>query len=426
MFLRRLDFKNVRCLKDLSLDFSNSTGGIRKWTFILGENGTGKSTIIRGAGLVTCGSDSLAEVLGDPRYWITEGQERCQISAVIETKTNEQRELRIEFGKNDSLSEIISRNVETLAPIDDALKHTSRNYFVAGYGASRRLSSHDERRAKTSGYRHIRAQSIATLFDSDATLNPLESWAMDMDYRRGEEGITTVRKVLSNFLPGMRFDSIDRDSGRLLFKTVDGIVPLQYLSDGYQNVAAWVGDLLFRISEAFDDYKSPLKARGLLIIDEVDLHLHPIWQRSLHTFLTKKLPNLQLLVTTHSAITAQQANENELNYLVRERKRINLRTFKDDPSKLLVSQLLMSDIFGLETDEALPVEKKKNRYRQLRDKSPIGTKEKDELERLKDELLSLPQAGVSNLTLHKEQIELMKKIQTELRGGEDDPIITSS
>jgi hypothetical protein len=207
---------------------------------------------------------------------------------------------------------------------------------------------------------------------------------------------------------------------------VDGIVPLQYLSDGYQNVAAWVGDLLFRISEAFDDYKSPLKARGLLIIDEVDLHLHPIWQRSLHTFLTKKLPNLQLLVTTHSAITAQQANENELNYLVRERKRINLRTFKDDPSKLLVSQLLMSDIFGLETDEALPVEKKKNRYRQLRDKSPIGTKEKDELERLKDELLSLPQAGVSNLTLHKEQIELMKKIQTELRGGEDDPIITSS
>jgi hypothetical protein len=43
---------------------------------------------------------------------------------------------------------------------------------------------------------------------------------------------------------------------------------------------AWIGDLLYRVTEIFDDYKAPLKTRGLFLIDEVDLHLHPKWQRA--------------------------------------------------------------------------------------------------------------------------------------------------
>lgn len=97
----------------------------------------------------------------------------------------------------------------------------------------------------------------------------------------------------------------------MIFKTPEGEVPLDDLSDGYQNVAVWVGDLLYRITSTFGDYKSPLKARGVLLIDEIDLHLHTKWQRSLLSFLKNKLPNFQLIVTTHSPMVAQQADDGD-------------------------------------------------------------------------------------------------------------------
>ena len=68
-------------------------------------------------------------------------------------------------------------------------------------------------------------------------------------------------------------------------------------------------------------------------------HLHPKWQRGLHAFLQEKLPNLQLIVTTLSAVTAQQTKEQELHYLVRRGRTISIHRFDPDPSRLLISQL---------------------------------------------------------------------------------------
>ena len=84
---------------------------------------------------------------------------------------------------------------------------------------------------------------------------------------------------------------------RFDFQTMDGTVTLGELSDGYQNLAAWIGDLLYRITEAFAHHRQPLHARGLLLIDEIDAHLHPAWQRKLREFLTAKLPNFQIIAT---------------------------------------------------------------------------------------------------------------------------------
>jgi hypothetical protein len=95
---------------------------------------------------------------------------------------------------------------------------------------------------------------VASLFDPDALLAPLESWAMDMDYLREKTGIQTVRKVLNNFLPDVSFSRIDKKKGVLLFRTPDGVVPLRLMSDGYKNMACWIGDLLYRIMETFGDY----------------------------------------------------------------------------------------------------------------------------------------------------------------------------
>ena len=175
--------------------------------------------------------------------------------------------------------------------LDRAIARVSRNYLVIAYGASRRLSSAKlSTQPVTSRFRHPRANNVATLFSPDAMLNPLETWAIDLHYRKQDEGLadhprSDAQAAARHDVQGHRSENRD-----LLFDTVDGEVPLAYLSDGYQNMAAWCGDLLFRVTATFEDYKDPLSARGVLIVDEIDLHLHPVWQRQLRNFLGECFP----------------------------------------------------------------------------------------------------------------------------------------
>lgn len=416
MFLRSLRLTNVRCFENLELDFTEAKSSNRKWTILIGENGTGKSTILRSAAIVTCGSDAMSELLGQPDSWIRIGENKCQIEAVLQTKSGERREVRLEIDRGDSISDVIARSRSTLSPLDDAIDHSERNYFVTAYGASRRLSGDSTFGSKGGRYGHVRARSIATLFDPDVTLNPLESWAMDVDYRNPEGGMETVRSVLAGFLPGLSFIDIDKKRRQLLFETPDGIVPLQYLSDGYQNVAAWIGDLLFRITNIFEDYREPLRIRGVLIIDEVDLHLHPLWQRALYDFLDEKLPNMQMFVTTHSPMMVQQSNSNQVYYLKRDGKSIDLHALSADPSQMLISQLLVSEAFGVPTDESVKTEKRKKRYIALRDEKNLSDSEAGEFEGLKNVLSRAEKISYSENDTQAIQAELIRKISAELKG----------
>ena len=414
MFLNRLRLKNIRCFDEIELDFSTEGGSPRKWTVLLGENGTGKSTILRSIGLVTSGSDALTELLSRPEHWIRQGARRGLIEADLVAPTGDVSTLILEIDRTKSVAETISRSLESLDHLNVALKRSAANYFVCGYGVSRRMSVRDVRRAKTSGFKDIRAQCIATLFDADALLNPLESWAMDLDYQREGPGLDIIRSALDGFLPGLKFEQINRTAGQVWFSTDDGVIPLQLLSDGYQNVATLMGDLLYRITETFDKDEMPLRSTGLLMIDEIDLHLHPKWQRFLISLLNDKLPNYQLIVTTHSAITAQQAVEDSLHSLKRVGKSVTLQEFEGDPASLLVGQLLMTDAFGLKSDESLRIEEMKARYMALRDGANLSDGHADEMEDLKVRLAKVPVSTRSNAHVHGEAHELIQRITDEL------------
>ncbi len=75
--------------------------------------------------------------------------------------------------------------------------------------------------------------------------------------------------------------------------------------------------------------------------------------------------NFQVVATTHSPITAQQAEENELHYFTRRGRSIQLNQFAGAPKDLLLHQLVMSDVFGLRSDESVVIERKKARYEKL-------------------------------------------------------------
>jgi hypothetical protein len=368
MFLRKLTLENFRSLRDVELSFTDANDDVRPWTMLLGENGTGKSSVLRAIALVLAGGQALPELLGTVSQWITSGRKVCVLCAELTTAEGETRSLRLELHPGDTIVDIVKRNAETMGQLESALRHSPRNYLVCGYGVSRRLPS--GRRAaggSDDGMQSIRARSVATLFSADAQLTSLEAWALDVHYKLNDRGLTLIKQSLDGFLPETTVERVDRRTRRLMMRTPDGVLPLSQLSDAYQHVAAWVGDLLYRITDTFDDYKKPLSARGLLLIDELELHLHPLWQRQLRSFLSEKLPNFQIVATTHGVLTAQQSGPGELFVFQRDPKTKEsvLSAFAGDPQQLLVHQLLLSDAFGLPTLKSPEVEAARDEYEAL-------------------------------------------------------------
>lgn len=316
MYLRHLKLTNIRCFASAEIDFDIEGADNRKWTILSGENGTGKSTVLQAIGAVMGGTGAVRELAGDLKSWIRNGSDVGRIEIVISTAHDDDREIALEFHRDEAAADFVARSTKTLRRLNQALGHTTRNYPVFAYGASRRPAPGGRIDAERR-FQNLRARSMATLFDRTARLNPLEHWAVRLDYASDADRMEVVRRVLDDFLPDIRFAHIDRQAEKLMFQTPDGLVALEHLSDGYQNVAAWIGDLLYQITLMFDDYQDPLHARGLLMIDEIDLHLHPDWQIRLLDFLDRQLPHMQLVVTTLSEATARHGPGGALHACIR-------------------------------------------------------------------------------------------------------------
>jgi len=383
MFLQRIALHNVRSVETLALDLTGSDGAGRRWTLLLGENGCGKSSVLRAVALLLAGSEALPDLLGEPDDWISNGAEQCTIGGRLVTAKGEARDIALVIHRGEGLRELFARNRVSLAALDAAIAHADRQYFTLAYGASRRLPGGGSQAAfRDPRVRSARAQGMASMFSTTAPLISLEQWAMDLDWRGGETALAAMRRALGLLLPGMAFLRIDRETRQMMFDTVDGEVPLAGLSEGYQSMAAWCGDLLHRITDAFPDRHDPLATRGVLLVDELDLHLHPVWRRRLVEFLSAALPNFQFIATTHSALTAQQSGEGEVFVLRRQgdKGRPVLQAFVGEPRKMMLHQLLMSPMFGLASMDSVETEQARDEVREmLGRKSALGPAERKRL-----------------------------------------------
>ncbi len=335
----------------MSVDFRSIAPNekTRRWTVLLGENGCGKSTVLKSIALLLAGSEALPDLLGSPDQWIHNDAKQATISATICTTEGDERTLTLSLHRGDGRDTVIKRNSKGLRQLDAALRKADRNYFIAGYGAFRRPPDTTRRSSIGSSREQGRAAQLGSMFSLGHELVSLEQWAMDLDYVVGTEGSGIIAEALGKLLPGMRFKGIDKRKRAVVMATADGDVPLGQLSEGYQAMAAWAGDLLFRMTEAFKDRKDPLAARGVMLIDEMDMHLHPVWKRNLVDFLDNAFPNLQIIATTHSPLSIQQCGEGELFVVRRETAGPTLVPFAGDPSRLRLSELFLSPLIGLQT-----------------------------------------------------------------------------
>ena len=400
MFLERITLKNIKCFESLEIDFKDEDGEIRHKSVLLGINGTGKSTVLRAIALITSGGSSLGELIGNPKQWVKKGRKSGSISATLRTIDNKKKDVEIKISNTDSLTNIITRNEKSLLSVDKLLKDSKNNYFTVAYGVSRRTGENLFRR-KSSNYDSNRSENVATLFSSDAYLFPLESWLMETAYFEGESSIGLISDSLNKLLPNIEFNRIDKSERKIYFSTPEGEIDYESLSDGYKITANWFGDLLYRIIQNYKDYNNPLDASFLLLIDEVGLHLHPSWQRKIMVTLSNLFKNAQIVSTTHSPFVAQQCDEGELYTIMQntENKKtgnLNLYNFEGNPGKLLINQIVMSDIFGLKTDESVYVENLKTKYESLKQDNKTQS---EEYETVVKKLSELP----TNLTENKKQ-----------------------
>ena len=222
---------------------------------------------------------------------------------------------------------------------------------------------------------------------------------VELDYRSYRENKPAVRQVLNHIAElaseitegfPVQFARIGEDDQGLfpVFKTPDGELPLHVLSQGTQSLIQWCARLLIGYAEHYNFPESLADEPGILIIDEIDAHLHPSWQRRILPAITKRLPNLQIFCATHSPMTVAGLKAGQIQLLTR-----------GSQSKVCVSTN-QSDILGWSADEIyssfldveptdLATTQKLQRLRQLRDKASLTPREEKELQTLREEMHSL-------------------------------------
>lgn len=282
--------------------------GLENLNLIVGDNGSGKTTILKSIALAVLGGILPHE--GFRSNWLIRANQRSTAEARVNLHTSAGPEtLAVELMRKGPESEILNRwtSSRTGSKPGDVWFQNGPEYFLCGYGVNSRRAERDENydqglRDKARG---VRYQRVAALFEEGYSLRPISSLFFQLS--GGQSGspspyLDEAREILNQLLAetGVRWLGGIHDR-EMMFKLPDGLqVPVRALSDGFRSFLAFVGDLL---SHLVDVATSTIReTAGIVLVDEIDQHLHPKWQRSVLSVLTQAFPRIQFVVTSHSPI----------------------------------------------------------------------------------------------------------------------------
>lgn len=239
------------------------------------------------------------------------------------------------------------------------------------------------------------------------------------DFNYKSPVLNAVRRALSEIITSYRNPRIETRPLRFIMDRVDQDgstheLRIEQLSEGYKIVIAMVADLAARMAEANPDMDNPLNSTGIVLVDEVDLHLHPRWQRDILSQLTKVFPNIQFVVSTHSPVivvgAAEIAQVINLNKINEDENLIYDHTYISN-----VGQVLLSDLFGLNYLYSPEWDEKIEERNSLLSKQELTEDEKKRLAELDEEMKGLTAIPNSNAVRSAQLIEkLAKQLNIEL------------
>ena len=252
-----------------------------------------------------------------------------------------------------------------------------------------------------------RTERFATLFHESASLSEGDKWLRLLKYKQLEgnpSATSTLTAVITLFNDGFLPDyfTVDRvDSDGLWLKDRKGkTLSWSCMSDGYRSALALLTDILRHLVKHYgldklidhDANGNPfIKPSGVVLIDEIDAHLHPEWQREIGFWLKKRFPNIQFIVTSHSPLICQAADPNGLFVLPEPGSDEPARALTAEEYQKVISSrpdtILRSAAFGLQNTRSPVAVEARSAFADLRTKQRAGGKltqaEQVELERLR-------------------------------------------
>lgn len=388
--VEQMRLRHVRLFEDVTIDLQG-----RDFSVILAENGHGKTTVLQCMAMALSGhsgANALAgsadayfdrrstpeEAVSTPRF--------SQCSIEVDARVDAPTGGRAATGEAASLSASLTlaagskvfegRSLLRVgsqghpAVLERMRGGDGRGWFVAGYGVGRTLPRH--RGARAPGRQVV--DRLRSLFDPDPPI--ATGFAQLLEDLQGIEAARAYTDVLTQALAGtaerpgilpselsIRLQRIElRGSGRPRGSTdlqeADRFVlnvgpqtlklPASWLSAGFQSTIAWVADLIGQYALSQGRVVPTAEMEGLVLIDEIDLHLHPRWQVGLVPSLKRVFPQMQFVVTTHSPMVLATLSAHEVMMLAQgEDGSLSVRESHTTPA-LKTGSELYDHFFGID------------------------------------------------------------------------------
>lgn len=317
--IKSISLKKYKCFEDVVINCEKNDETIYQWTILLGNNNTGKTNILK----------AIAGMRPKKyNFHKTKGKQEIKDDFMLPTTFVERMDRGL--GSNtEEEKEIITLklrnfphawNCSTVSASIDRDCQLAETFNIFGYGVSRYPS-------KTNLVDSL-CDDCATLFSTDQRLVNIEEWLMQLDYSAKSKNVAAryrlekIKELIkSGIFPEIldfKFENKDAVQNHVLFKSKDGWYQYTELGFGYQSMLAWVIDLAKRLFEKFPQSENPFREEAVVLIDEIDLHLHPQWQRDVISVISSIFPNIQFIATTHSPLVIQSLEEVNLYTLNRE------------------------------------------------------------------------------------------------------------
>jgi predicted ATPase len=320
MYIRKVEIKNIRSIKAFEMEFPD--GKEAGWHVLIGNNGSGKSTILQSIAMGILGYVDVMRI--DPKWesWIRQGENEASI--FVQYKREDRPDLHeVTRDKNEyNLALNIVRSAkDNKAALNFDAKWTEGmpshegKRFSCGFGAVRRFIGKETKERDTD---ITPLTPFETLFKPEIILTSSLAWIKDLRLRSFENDDRSTKELeliqliigAGDLLPnGLVIDKITADG--VFFRDASyASLPISELSDGVKSIVALLLEFLRLLTHQYGvdaiyqsmSQKGFIDCAGVVMVDEIDAHLHPTWQTRIGQWFTKYFPNIQFIVTTHSPL----------------------------------------------------------------------------------------------------------------------------
>ena len=412
MKVTRLHLQNIRCFEELTLDLNGESA------LLVGDNGDGKSTVLRSLAMGLCDEASANGLLRDlDGKFVREGNQHGLIevnlvnpttprSRYYQTKSTVKSLSQAQFERID---QDIVQFFERKEPKE--LNQNSfpwRQIFATGYGAGVRLGGMED-------YPDYAAvDALYPLFVYDKLLQNPELVIRRLVAPRGKKHnsarvLESIKELLRHILQLEDKDDFDLTKSGI-FVTIRGSKqPLSASGDGYYSTVTWVLDLLswwylYGSGNLTDIH-------GIVLIDEIEQYLHPRWQRNIMQLLQKSFPHVQFIATTHSPLVASGCEGIPVHSL-KDGKSEEVRPFGWRAEEVY-------GMMGLSTSRAESFRLNMKKYQDLDDKRLRGhqfsPEEEEKFSRLRKQMNAMPGTDPVRLVTELENLARLAKESAQRR-----------